>query len=77
MEQTGINFSDVYTSIGNSLGVPVALAFFWIVGQIKELKTKVKILEKENSVFKQTLSDIRADVSFIRGRIEAENKNQS
>ena len=70
MEPTGINFSEVYTSIGNSLGVPVALAFFWIVGKIKELSTKVKILEKENSVFKQTLADIRADVSFIRGKME-------
>ena len=72
MEQTGINFSDVYTSIGNTLGVPVTLAFFWIVGKIKELSTKVKILEKENSVFKQTLSDIRSDVSFIRGKLETE-----
>lgn len=27
MEQTGINFSEVYTSMGSTLGVPVALAF--------------------------------------------------
>lgn len=73
MEQTGINFSEVYTSIGNTLGVPVALTFFWIVGKIKELSTKVKILEKENSVFKQTLSDIHADVSYIRGRLETKS----
>lgn len=74
MEPTGINFSEVYTSIGNTLGVPVALAFFWLVWKIKELSTKVKILEKENAVFKQTLSDIRADVSFIRGKMEGTNK---
>ena len=74
MEPTGINFSEVYTSMGNSLGVPVALAFFWIVWKIKELSTKLKILEKENSVFKQTLSDIRADVSFIRGKMEGQTK---
>ena len=74
MEHTGINFSEIYTSIGDSLGVPVALAFFLIVGKIKELSTKVKILEKENSVFKQTLADIRADVSFIRGKMESINK---
>ena len=73
MESTGINFSEVYTSIGNTLGVPVALAFFWIIGKIKELSTKVKILEKENSVFKQTLSDIHADVSYIRGRLETKS----
>ena len=47
MESTGINFSEVYTSIGNTLGVPVALAFFWLVWKIKELSTKVKILEKD------------------------------
>lgn len=29
MEQNGINFSEVYTSVGNTLGVPVALAFKW------------------------------------------------
>lgn len=74
MESTGINFSEVYTSIGNTLGVPVSLAFFWIIGKIKELSTKVKILEKENSVFKQTLADIRADVSFIRGKMEGTDK---
>lgn len=66
----GIDLSQVYTSIGNAVGVPAAIAFFWIVSKIKELSTKVKILEKENSVFKQTLSDIRADVSFIRGKME-------
>ena len=76
MEQTGINFSEVYTLIGNTLGVPVSLAFFWIVGKIKELSTKVKILEKENSVFKQTLSDIHADVSYIRGRLETKSSQK-
>ena len=73
MEPNGINFSEIYTSVGNTLGVPVALTFFWIVGKIKELSTKVKILEKENSVFKQTLSDIHADVSYIRGRLETKS----
>lgn len=77
MDSTGINLVDVYSIIGSKLGVPVALAFFWVVGKIKELSTKVKILEKENSVFKQTLSDIRADVSFIRGRMEGEDKSGS
>ena len=65
-----IDFTQVYTSIGNAVGVHAAIAFFWVVSRIKELTTKVKILEKENSTFKQTLSDIRADVSFIRGKLE-------
>ena len=67
-----INLSDVYTTVGNVLGTPVALAFFWVVNKVKELNVKVMMLEKENAVFKQTLSDIRSDVSFIRGKLEKE-----
>jgi hypothetical protein len=67
-----INLSDVYTTVGNVLGTPVALAFFWVVNKVKELNVKVQMLEKENAVFKQTLSDIRSDVSFIRGKLEKE-----
>ena len=50
-----INLSDIYTTVGNVLGTPVALAFFWVVNKVKELNVKVKMLEKENAVFKQTL----------------------
>ena len=67
-----INLSDIYTTVGNVLGTPVALAFFWVINKVKELNMKVDILEKENAVFKQTLSDIRSDVSFIRGKLEKE-----
>ena len=68
-----INYlSDIYTTVGNVLGTPVALAFFWVINKVKELNIKVKMLEKENAVFKQTLSDIRSDVSFIRGKLEKE-----
>ena len=67
-----LNLSDIYTTVGNVLGTPVALAFFWVVNKVKELNVKVMMLEKENAVFKQTLSDIRSDVSFIRGKLEKE-----
>ena len=67
-----INLSDIYTTVGNVLGTPVALAFFWVVNKVKELNVKVQMLEQENAVFKQTLSDIRSDVSFIRGKLEKE-----
>ena len=67
-----INLSDIYTTVGNVLGTPVALAFFWVINKVKELNVKVQMLEKENAVFKQTLSDIRSDVSFIRGKLEKE-----
>lgn len=67
-----MNLSDIYTTVGSVLGTPVALAFFWVVNKVKELNVKVEMLEKENAVFKQTLSDIRSDVSFIRGKLEKE-----
>lgn len=67
-----LNLSDIYTTVGNVLGTPVALSFFWVINKVKELNVKVKMLEKENAVFKQTLSDIRSDVSFIRGKLEKE-----
>ena len=67
-----INLSDIYTTVGNVLGTPVALAFFWVVNKVKELNVKVQMLEKENAVFKKTMSDIRSDVSFIRGKLEKE-----
>lgn len=70
MEPQGIDLTALYTTVGNVLGTPAALLCFWLVSKIKELSVKVKILEKENSVFKQTLSDIRSDVSFIRGKLE-------
>lgn len=34
-----------------------------------------KILEKENSTMKSGLSDMRADISFIRGVLEEKQKN--
>ena len=67
-----INLSDIYTTVGNVLGTPVALAFFWVINKVKELTMKVQMLEKENAVFKKTMSDIRSDVSFIRGKLEKE-----
>lgn len=67
-----MNLGDIYTTVGNVLGTPVALAFFWVISKVKELNVKVRMLEKENAVFKQTLSDIRSDVSFIRGKLEKE-----
>ena len=67
-----INLSDIYTTVGNVLGTLVALAFFWVINKVKELNVKVQMLEKENAVFKKTMSDIRSDVSFIRGKLEKE-----
>lgn len=73
----GIDLGNVYTTVGQVLGTPAALCIFWVISKIKELQTKVKILEKENSASKQTLGQIMADVSFIRGVIEGKDSVQS
>jgi hypothetical protein len=68
--EPSVNLSEVWTTVGSVVGTPAAIFLFWIYTKVKELSTKVKILEKENSLMKQTLSDIRSDVSFIRGKLE-------
>lgn len=69
----GLDLASAYQAIGQVLGTPAVLLLFWVVSQIKELKAKIKILERENSSIKITIGDIRSDVSFIRGVLE---KNQ-
>lgn len=71
----GIDLTQMYTTIGGVLGTPTAIFLFWMYSKVKELQTKVKILEKENSTLKSGLSDMRADVSFIRGVLEEKQKN--
>ena len=71
MEPTsGIDFGAIYTTIGSVLGTPAALACFWVVSKIKELQTKVKILESENTAVKKDITDIRVNVSWMRGNME-------
>lgn len=68
--EPSVNLSEVWTTVGSVVGTPAAIFLFWMYTKVKELSTKVKVLEKENSLMKQTLSDIRSDVSFIRGKLE-------
>lgn len=74
---TGLDFTGVYTTIGSVLGTPVALVVFWVVSQIKELKTKVKILEKENATVKEDITDIRVNVSWMRGNMEGKESKDA
>lgn len=66
----GVDVGSVYTTVGQVLGTPAALCLFWVISKIKELQTKVKILEKENVSFKECLTNIRVDVSWMRGNME-------
>ena len=67
---TGLDFGSVYATIGSVLGTPCALACFWVVSKIKELQTEVKILKKENAAVKEDITDIRVNVSWMRGNME-------
>lgn len=67
---TGLDFGSVYTTIGSALGTPVALVVFWVVSKIKELQTEVKLLKKENAAVKEDITDIRVNVSWMRGNME-------
>lgn len=66
----GVDVGSVYTTVGQVLGTPAALCLFWVISKIKELQAKVKILEKENASFKECLTNIRVDVSWMRGNME-------
>lgn len=66
-----INIVELCTTIGSVLGTPAAVGCFWVFTKLKELSGKVLSLEKENYSLKQTLSDIRSDVSYIRGKLES------
>ena len=66
----GLDLAGAYKAVGEVLGTPAVLLLFWVVTQIKELKTKVKILEKENAAIKEDITDIRVNVSWMRGKME-------
>lgn len=70
MMPEGLDLAGAYQAIGQVLGTPAVLLLFWVVTQIKELKTKVKILEKENAAIKEDITDIRVNVSWMRGKME-------
>lgn len=73
MDITGIDIASAYTAVGQVLGTPAVLLLFWVVTKIKELQTKVKILEKENAAIKEDVTDIRVNVSWMRGRMEGDS----
>ena len=65
---------ELWTKVGGVLGTPAAIFLFWMYIRMNDIANKVKFLEQENRESKQTLSDIRADVSFIRGKMEREDQ---
>lgn len=65
---------EIWTTVGGVLGTPAVIFLFWMYSKVNDLTNKVKFLEQENMESKQTLSDIRVDVSFIRGKMEGKKQ---
>lgn len=63
-------------SIGKVLGYPAVVLVMWLYSQVKELRHRVDVLEHDNNDAKKTLSDIRSDVSFIRGKMERRSNDK-
>lgn len=61
---------ETFTQIGGVLGTGASLVLFWMYNKIKSLQSEVDALKTDNKTTQQTLADIRADVSFIRGKLE-------
>lgn len=74
MDIGGINLGEIWTTVGGVLGTPAVIFLFWMYSKVNDLTNKVKFLEQENMESKQTLSDIRVDVSFIRGKMEGKKQ---
>lgn len=54
-------------NVGSVLGVPAAVFVAWIWFKVNSNEKDIKELKSESALLKQTLSDIKSDVSFLRG----------
>lgn len=82
MESTVV---EALNTIGAAVGIPAALLIGWIFLQVRSNTKKIEELEKARETDRKDqdsklseiytkLNTLVADVSFIRGRLESENK---
>lgn len=82
MENTVV---DALNTIGAAVGIPAALLIGWILLQVRANTKRIDALEKAReedrkdqdtklSEIYNKLNTLVSDVSFIRGRLESENK---
>ena len=82
MENTVV---EALNTIGAAVGIPAALLIGWIFLQVRSNTKKIEELEKAResdrkdqdsklSEIYNKLNTLVSDVSFIRGRLESENK---
>lgn len=61
--------------LGAAVGLPAALFVAWIWFKVNNNEKDIKDLKNESALLKQTLSDIKSDVSYIRGRLSRDNND--
>lgn len=61
---------EALSSIGSALGIPATIIAVWVIFEVRNLKEKVKEMEGKNTTLEANLADIKADLAFIRGKME-------
>lgn len=61
---------EMFTTLGSTLGITATLVLFYLFLKVKELSKRQDKLELDNNAREITLSDIRVDVAYIRGKID-------
>lgn len=61
---------EMFTTLGSTLGITATLILFYLLLKVKELSKRQDKLELDNKTLETTLSDIRANVAYIRGKID-------
>lgn len=68
---------NTFTQIGGVLGTGASLVLFWMYNEIRTLHSEVKVLKKKNEETDKTLTEIRVDVSWMRGNMEGKEDGKS
>lgn len=61
---------DTLSHIGSALGIPAVIIAVWVIFELRTLKEKVRAMEDKNTTLEANLADIKADLAFIRGKME-------
>lgn len=84
-EDLAMDFLNVMSGISNVVGVPCTLILAWLIFEVRNMKKRIEELEKARETdrkeqdFKLSeiyskLNTLVSDVSYIRGRMERDEK---
>lgn len=60
---------DTLLTLGGVLSGPTALCILYIFIKLRALEEQVKTLSQDSDTLRDTLNDIRSDVSYIKGKV--------